>query len=99
MNLPSVTGETALIEAVSDRNPDLVNLLIKSGADVNHAVTKGDTVLQIAIVLKHKSCVDTLLVAGADVNALNKINGSTALHCAAETGQNTIVENTDKSRS
>ena len=87
VNLTSESGETALTKAVSEDYPDLVDLLISSGADVNHAVNKRNTILQIA-----SASVNTLLVAGADVNALNKINGSTALHYAAQTGQNTIME-------
>ena len=91
VNISHKDGDTALLRAVVVGDESSVNLLIKAGADVNRALHHGDSSLYMAVRNHNDKCVKMLLEAGADVNIQRKIDGSTALMRAAETGQEGIV--------
>jgi Ankyrin repeats (3 copies) len=75
--------ETPLHRAVGFHSGvDVVDLLIKSGADVNAATRTGETALMFA---KDAANTQLLLEAGAAVNARCML-GCTVLHIAAERG-------------
>jgi len=62
-----------------------VDILLKAGANVNHASKLGMTALHYAAENGNKECVRLLLLAGASVNAFCQ-EGMSPLHIAAENG-------------
>jgi len=76
-------GWTALMKAMynneEDRGyPDVVDTLIKAGADVETQIAYGVRPLMLAAAYGQAAVVDLLLAAGADVRATNE-GGRTAL--------------------
>ncbi|KAF9882373.1 hypothetical protein CkaCkLH20_00409 [Colletotrichum karsti] len=90
----NATGEeygTALTAAAYDGTLDIVNLLLKSGADINSA---DGWPLQAAAAEGHYDVVKELLERGADVNSLTENENfpqGTALQAACESGKVEIV--------
>ncbi len=83
---------TALILAVGNREFQVVDTLLKNGADVNVATTTGMTPLMMAIQVGHITIFNALLAKNADVNAcLN--TGAGPLFLAAQNGRADIVRN------
>ena len=103
----SCGGISLLSVAVINGGPELVNLLLEQGADVNEAVEDGDfkgwTPLMAAVFENKPELVDMLLVKGAEPNASgpslvegagqweNKPIVMTVLMKAAEMGQVGII--------
>ena len=83
-------GRTALhLASRNSDNPDILNILLKSGADV-HSVNQnnGSTPLHVAAWNNtNPRVLQFLLDNGADVRAANKF-GSTPIHLAAWNNQN-----------
>lgn len=84
------TRRTPLHHAVESRDGKLVALLLKAGAEVNAADSKGRTPLHGACEHADASVVETLLAHGARVNAADS-EGRTSLHMAAERKDLAIV--------
>ncbi|MBR1281318.1 ankyrin repeat domain-containing protein [Bradyrhizobium sp. AUGA SZCCT0177] len=86
-------GRTALMIALIERKPDIAELLIKAGADVNAKAAiasrwggvDGIDALKIAINLKQGQIFKSLLQHGADATALDE-GGNLAVHEAAARG-------------
>ena len=87
----NIHGETALMWASYHGHKDIVELLLKNGADVNARDDDGCTALIKASFRGHKEIVELLLKRGADVSMANK-NGNTALIFASSWGHEEIVE-------
>ncbi|KAM4696586.1 ankyrin repeat and SOCS box protein 6 [Rhinophrynus dorsalis] len=94
-----VTYYTALHIAVLRNQPDMVELLVQSGADIN----KRDRIhesspLDLASEEPERlPCLQRLLVLGADINAADK-NGKTALLHALASSDGVQIHNTENIR-
>ncbi|OJJ43584.1 hypothetical protein ASPZODRAFT_123234 [Penicilliopsis zonata CBS 506.65] len=81
---------TALQLAVERGNMELVNMLLRHGADINGppVVNRGATALQIAAIRGYLGLARRLIDLGAEVNAEPvRFDGRTALEGAAEYGR------------
>ena len=83
MNKSDRDKNTALIWAATRNNFECVELLLRSGADVNKATTDNRTALHIAANNGHVVSLNLLIKRGADVNKRDD-EGKTPLICAAE---------------
>jgi ankyrin repeat protein len=77
----NVFGNSAILMACKQNNPELVIQLVNCGANVNDTTNNNMTPLMIAIMRKYDRLVDTLLSLGASVNSMS-IYGSTPLYMA-----------------
>jgi len=84
-------GFTALILAVYNEAPDVVDFLLEKGADVHAQDASGNTALMGVCFKGYKEIAQKLLNAGVDVNQRNA-NGATALTFAATFGHLQIAE-------
>ncbi|KAG5660035.1 hypothetical protein KAF25_003557, partial [Fusarium avenaceum] len=88
--LEAKSGFTPLQAAVDAGDPDLMELFLSRGADVNMppAMRNGATALQFAAIRGHIGIANRLIDLAADPNApAAPINGRTALEGAAENGR------------
>ena len=85
-------GDTALVLACKYRQEDVLDVLIRRGANVNVRYGEGDeTPLMIACNKRHGRMVRALLIAKAEVNARDSTN-QTALMVACYRGHLGIVQ-------
>lgn len=93
-NKPDTNGSTALIAAVTNVNTDLVDLLIKNGANVNQHQESGlkATALMYAGYSNEKVIIDRLIQRGAKINDVD-MNNDPAINWAAYYG-NTVAMRT-----
>lgn len=63
-----------LLATAKEGKEDVLQILIKDGADVHATNRYGETALHIAAEYGHKGCVELLLKAGADANKLSDYN-------------------------
>uniref|UniRef100_A0A1X7U0K3 Uncharacterized protein n=1 Tax=Amphimedon queenslandica TaxID=400682 RepID=A0A1X7U0K3_AMPQE len=84
-------GDTALIVAARKGNCDVVELLLKKGADPSHSNDYGYTALIVAAEGGHYDIVQLLLNNGADLSTADNL-GDTALVAAARVGHDEIVQ-------
>jgi ankyrin repeat protein len=80
-----------LHDAVMNRNPGLLNLLLSKGGNPNEVDNRGRTPLHIAAGVGCRDCAVLLIQAGADVNARDK-NGRTPLHYAVWYGRLAVAD-------
>ena len=84
-------GRTALICASFDGHEEVVEFLIKLGANVNATDKDGQTAIIAAVNRGYKTIVESLIKHGADVNARNN-DGETALIWNSHFGNMGIAE-------
>ncbi|KAH9503707.1 Dauer abnormal formation protein 25 [Bulinus truncatus] len=77
--------------AVGAGDYEVVEQLLKSGADPNNRCADGMTLLAIASFWGYDSIVQLLIQYGADVNNFNKGTLWTPLHCAAFQGHGKVI--------
>ena len=82
-------GTAALHRAYSDKQPDVVAMLLEGGADVNVQAKGGDTALHIVAGLGDVEACTLLLSKGANASAVGK-GGATPLHLACENGSSEV---------
>lgn len=73
---------TPLMEAIKGKADDVMDILLKAGADPDARNTNGGTPLHLAVIEKNSSAVRILLAGGAKVN--NEALGFTPLQIARE---------------
>ena len=84
-------GKTALICATDLGYKDILELLIKGGANPNIQEENGNTALICAVEIGRVDIVELLIKSGADLNIQDK-NGETALRITVKIGNKHIVE-------
>lgn len=86
-------GSTALSYAIAVDNLEAVHFLIRSGANINQKVSRGQTPLHRAIYLLRREIVTVLLDHGADLDAKDD-DGNTPLHTVNfdRTGRSSLNE-------
>lgn len=92
LNRQNERGDTALAFAVKDRSyaPEILEAIIRHGADPNTCDRDGLTPLHWAVHTESARCVELLLIAGAKPDAANG-NGDTPLHLAARANRQGLV--------
>ena len=84
VNAPEPDGTTALHWAAHGDDPEILDLLIQAGANVNATNEYGVTPLSLACITGSAVTIGALLQAGGDPEA--RTSGETALMTAARTG-------------
>jgi rhodanese-related sulfurtransferase len=90
LDSPRAHGLTPLMRAALSGREDLVEELLRSGADVRCRNADGNNALWLACVSKSAAVVRRLVVAGIDVDNQND-SGATALMYAASSGKAGLV--------
>jgi hypothetical protein len=83
-------GNPALVNAVVERTPGLLEDLLDAGADIEATNTNGDTALMIAVGFWRTEALETLLARRARVNGQDQ-RGETALMYAAKSNNRAMV--------
>ena len=86
---PCSNGWTALM--YGSNYPEVVELLLQKGADINARANDGNTALKSAALEGNAEVVKLLLEKGADINATTQ-HGNTALRTAAFEGNVDVVK-------
>ncbi|KAK5717548.1 hypothetical protein LTR17_015991 [Elasticomyces elasticus] len=84
-DLDQVSFAAAVHWAVWPCKPESLELLLQAGADINHPVLGGNTILHCAVRAKNLETVECLLRFHADPRRRNNV-GQTPLHVAEEGG-------------
>lgn len=96
LNMQDETGETLLLQSLIANKTEIVEEVIKLGADVNVGSREGNiTPLMLAVLKEDKKMVELLLKHGAKPDAVastDDTQGITALHLAASKGNFHIVK-------
>jgi rhodanese-related sulfurtransferase len=91
LDSPRAHGMTALMQAAMEGRADLVDELVRMGADVRLRNAQGNSALWMACVSNNASVVRHLVEAGIGVDSRND-TGATALMFAASTGRAHLVK-------
>jgi hypothetical protein len=91
VNARDMKGFTPLILAAYNEQPQIVELLLASGADIDAQDAAGNTALMGVCFKGYKDIAKKLIEAGANVNLRNS-NGAPALTFAATFGHLQIAE-------
>lgn len=73
-------------------DPDILELLIEHGADLNHVDHEGVSVFDVAVTYNNLAIIDRLLDGGFDVNKATRNSGFTPLMGAVCYGRSEIIE-------
>lgn len=75
------TGCSALYRACTANRPEMVQLLLEAGADVNLATKDGRTPLAVASWYGYTDIVKIILEAGADVDTFSTVSSAMCNYC------------------
>lgn len=82
---------TAIAIAIQNNHTDIVDLLIKAGADINKSLTSGVTPLYMSCLHGHHDQIELLLNANANPDLVNKNQNLTPLMLAADSGDSKMT--------
>jgi ankyrin repeat protein len=85
-------GYTVLMEAAEQGDRELVDLLLKHGANVKSTNRLGWTALHNGAMNGNTGIVADLIAAGANANAKENFHGTIPLHWAAASGNREVVK-------
>lgn len=91
VNARDGNGDTGLIVAIGERDPDWTGYLLNHGADANLAARSGDTPLIAAARVGFEDAAHWLISRGAKVDSANRM-GETALILAVQQRQIPLVK-------
>jgi uncharacterized protein len=91
VNARDGNGDTGLIVAITERDPDWTGYLLNHGADANLPARNGDTPLIAAARVGFEDAAHWLVSRGAKVDAANR-KGETALIIAVQQRQIPLVQ-------
>lgn len=86
------SGNTAVFYATLRDYPDVVEMLVERGADVNIANKAGSNALYVCAMSAGAATARSLVRGGANIDAVNAISTGTALHMAACSGNLGVIE-------
>lgn len=92
INARSTARHTALHLAVLSGHETVICLLLENGADITARAPNGKTVLHLAVQRNNKRVLQLLLNQRLDTEVKEKKMARTALHMAAVSGRNDLVE-------
>lgn len=95
VNIQNGCGESCLHVCCVHNKPELIDELLRLGADPNNVDNRGDTPLHVAVQEQNEKCVQALLNGAANIpTKLNVSNdlGLTPLHVAVKGGNLQIIK-------
>ncbi|XP_041370015.1 E3 ubiquitin-protein ligase MIB2-like isoform X2 [Gigantopelta aegis] len=91
VNAKDLSGNTALLKALTKKHVDVSRFLIETGTDLEISNDKGQSALHCAVYAANASLVRDLMIRGCDVNVVDN-SGDTPLHDAIGQNENTCAE-------
>lgn len=86
VNLPDQDRFTPLSYAVLNQRPDIIQLLVESGADLRITYGNGDNLLTAAVKIRDQPTVDKLIELRANVDRTNSLEQSALALASRDTG-------------
>ena len=91
INMADILGRTPLHQAAAKGDLQVIECLIRFGADVNAKTISGETPLMKAIAFYQTDAAKFLLRCGADPEMKNEVNGKNCLNQAYESKNNDLI--------
>ena len=91
INIPDILGRTPLHQAAAKGDLQIIDCLIRFGADVNAKTISGETPLMKAIAFYQTDAGKLLLKFGADPEMKNNVTGKTCLTQAIESRNDELI--------
>ena len=91
INIPDILGRTPLHQAAAKGDLQIIDCLIRFGADVNAMTISGETPLMKAIAFYQTDAGKLLLKFGADPEMKNNVTGKTCLTQAIESRNDDLI--------
>ena len=96
INIPDILGRTPLHQAAAKGDLEIIECLIKFGADVNAKTISGETPLMKAIAFYQTNAAHFLLRFGADPEMKNEVTGKNCLNQAYESKNSDLIPIVEK---
>ena len=91
INIPDILGRTPLHQAAAKGDLEIIECLIKFGADVNAKTISGETPLMKAIAFYQTDSAHLLLRFGADPEMKNEVTGKNCLNQVYESKNTDLI--------
>ena len=96
INIPDILGRTPLHQAAAKGELDIIECLIKYGADVNAKTISGETPLMKAIAFYQTEAAKLLLKFGAYPEMTNNFTSKNCLNKSYDSTNNALIQIIDK---
>ena len=91
INIQDILGRTPLHQAAAKGNLEIIECLIRFGADINAKTISGETPLMKAIAFYQTEAAKLLLRYGADPEMLNEVTGKNCLYQTYESRNTDLI--------